>query len=448
MTAPTGFKIGNTHFEENDIGFELSERTTAGGLVGALTILDTDDPDQASYTYALVDENGHEVADAVYAITRGEDGLSSLVVREGVTLDYETQAHLSRDLWIRASDGTDTVAFKVTMNIINVNEAPTDIVVTGGTVAEDAAVGTEVASVTAVDPDAGEILTYTLVTDASGVTEAVNTPFAIDSATGSIKLAGSLNITEATAQTLWVKVTDSGSPSLSCVEQITITITNSEEVKNGSSRNDRLTGTTDSDIINGGAGNDKLYGLAGDDILYGGTGNDTLVGGDGKDVLSGGSGKDKLYGGDGQDVFVFNTPVKKGHFDHIEDFKSEDTIQISLAALKAFKVKGLKTSDILSKKGADDDKGKPDDKGGRPDKNSTKSVGFDKVFTKGQKLQKKFFDIGTRRDDADGSNDYIYYNKKSGIVYLDVDGSGSAKGIEILKVKPGTTLNASDFLFI
>ena len=87
-----------------------------------------------------------------------------------------------------------------------------------------------------------------------------------------------------------------------------------------------LIGTADDDIIIGLGGNDKIYGLGGNDTLNGGTG------------------KDKLYGGAGQDTFVFDTPVKKGHFDHIEDFKaSDDTIQISLAALKAFKVKGPKT---------------------------------------------------------------------------------------------------------
>jgi hypothetical protein len=118
-------------------------------------------------------------------------------------------------------------------------------------------------------------------------------------------------------------------------------------------------------------------------------------------------------------------------------------------------VKGHKISDVQSKKGADDkgkpdDKGgKPDDKGGKPDKSSTKSVGLDKIFMKDQKLQKKFFNVGTKLNDTpDGSNDYIFYNKKSGIVYLDVDGSGKGKGIEVLKVKPGTTLIADDFLFI
>ena len=139
---------------------------------------------------------------------------------------------------------------------------------------------------------------------------------------------------------------------------------------------------------------------------------------------------------------MFDTPVKKGHFDHIEDFKaSDDTIQISLAALKAFKVKGPKASDVISKKGADD--------GGKPDKNSNKSVGFDKIFKKGQKLEKKFFNVGTKLNDTpDGSNDYVFYNKKNGFVYLDIDGSGKGKGIEILKLKPGTMLSADDFLFI
>ncbi|MFL5136454.1 MAG: hypothetical protein ACJ8C6_18090, partial [Microvirga sp.] len=61
------------------------------------------------------------------------------------------------------------------------------------------------------------------------------------------------------------------------------------------------------------------------------------------------------------------------------------------------------------------------------------------------KLEKKFFTVGTASNDG---NDYVVYTKKSGTVYLDVDGSGSAKPIEILKLKPGTTLSFNDFLFI
>jgi hypothetical protein len=295
-----------------------------------------------------------------------------------------------------------------------------DILVTGGTIAEDAAIDTPVADLSAADQDRGETFTYSLV-DANGAAY-TDTYFMIDGS--SIKLKAGLDNAQVGPYTLSVKVTDSGG--LSYTEQVTITVTNSAETKTGTNKNDRLIGTADDDILNGLDGNDTIYGRAGND------------------TINGGSGKDKLYGEAGQDTFVFDTAVKKGHFDQIMDFKpSDDTIQISLAALKAFKVKGPKTSDVLSKKGADDDKGKPDDKGG------SKSVGFDKLFVKGQKLQKKFFNVGTKLNDTpDGSNDYIFYNKKNGFVYLDVDGSGKGKGIEILKMKPGTTLTADDFLFI
>jgi hypothetical protein len=335
-------------------------------------------------------------------------------------LNFEVDASL--DLTITATGVTPA---EVTVDITDVDEAPTDIVVAGGTVAESATVGTVVASLTAVDPDAADqsaTFTYSLV-DAQG-NATTSAFFTVEGA--SIKLNAGLDNAQVGPHTLYVKVADPQNASLSHIEQVTITVTNSAETATGTNKNDRLDGTADDDILNGLAGNDKIYGLGGND------------------TINGGLGKDMLYGGDGQDTFVFDTAVKKGHFDQIMDFKpSDDTIQISLAALKAFKVKGPKTSDVLSKKGADDDKGKPDDKGG------SKSVGFDKLFVKGQKLQKKFFNVGTKLNDTpDGSNDYIFYNKKNGFVYLDVDGSGKGKGIEILKVKPGTTLTADDFLFI
>ncbi|MFC1455234.1 calcium-binding protein [Microvirga arabica] len=285
-----------------------------------------------------------------------------------------------------------------TVNVIDVNEAPTDIIVTGGTISEATSMGTVVATLATVDPDAadqGATFTYSLV-DAQG--NAATSPFFTVEG-NSIKLSASLD-DQVGPQILYVKVADPQDSSLFRIEQVTITVTNSPEAKTGTNKNDRLVGTADMDILNGLGGNDTIFGLAGNDII------------------NGGAGKDKLYGGDGQDTFVFDTAVKKGHFDQIMDFKaSDDTIQISLAALKAFKVKGPKVSDVQAKKGSDD-KGKPDDKGGgRPDKGSKKSVGFDKIFKKGEKLEKKFFNVGTKLNDTpDGSNDYVFYNKKNGFV--------------------------------
>ena len=49
--------------------------------------------------------------------------------------------------------------------VTDTNEAPTDITVAGGSVAENAAAGTVVATLGATDPDAGSTFTYTLSSD-------------------------------------------------------------------------------------------------------------------------------------------------------------------------------------------------------------------------------------------------------------------------------------------
>ncbi|WP_262296881.1 calcium-binding protein [Microvirga sesbaniae] len=216
--------------------------------------------------------------------------------------------------------------------------------------------------------------------------------------------------------TLSIAATSTSTVTPTTVETVSVTVnvTNGAEIVTGTTGNDnKLYGSADADIINGLSGNDRLKGFAGDD------------------TLNGGAGKDFLFGGDGADTFVFDAPFKKGHFDHIEDFKSgQDKIVFDLDALKTFKVKASK-SDVLDFA-----------KKGKPDKKS--SVGLDKVFKEG-KLEKKFFTVGTASKDG---NDYVVYSKKSATVSLDVDGSGGAKPIEILKLKPGAALAFGDILFI
>ena len=47
---------------------------------------------------------------------------------------------------------------------MDVNEAPTDITLSNGTIAENSAVDTEVGTLTSTDPDAGDSFSYALVT--------------------------------------------------------------------------------------------------------------------------------------------------------------------------------------------------------------------------------------------------------------------------------------------
>lgn len=383
----------------------VSEHPEVGTVIGTLSV--EGGKNNETFTFTLTDS-----LDERFEIKLNETtGLYELVVKtaDGDLFDFDSGLK-SFDISITAvsnapGDPTDVTPADFTVNVVD-NVAPTDIALSNVSIVEKAVAGTEVGTLSAIDPNLDDSFTFTLTNDAEGRFEIVAGKLVV-------KDGSKLDYLTASSHQIDVEVTDADGNTFE--KTLTINVTDAFDFLTGNSKNNTIVGNKGAEVIKGLAGNDRLYGMGGDD------------------VLNGGSGKDYLVGGAGKDTFVFDSPVKKGHFDHIADFVSaDDTIQISLSALKAFKVKGPKKNDLISKKASD----------------TKKSVGFDKIFKKGHKLEKKFFDIGTKDNDADGTNDYVYYNKKNGKVYLDVDGSGKQKGIEILKLKPGTALSADDFLFI
>jgi VCBS repeat-containing protein len=127
------------------------------------------------------------------------------------------------DVTVQVSDGqggTDTQALAVT--VANVNEAPTDLALSANTVAENAANGTVVGTVSGTDSDTGDTRTYSLTDNAGG-------RFAINSSTGQITVANRslLNYESATSHNLTVRVTDSGG--LTYDETFTINVTDFNE---------------------------------------------------------------------------------------------------------------------------------------------------------------------------------------------------------------------------
>jgi hypothetical protein len=99
------------------------------------------------------------------------------------------------------SHAADTAALTVT----SVNDTPTDLSLSANTVAENAANGTVVGTVSGSDPDSGDTKTYSLTDNAGG-------RFAINSGTGVITVAdgSQLSYEAATSHSVTVRVTDAG----------------------------------------------------------------------------------------------------------------------------------------------------------------------------------------------------------------------------------------------
>ncbi|MBO1906934.1 hypothetical protein KHP60_17005 [Microvirga sp. 3-52] len=137
-------------------------------------------------------------------------------------------------------------------------------------------------------------------------------------------------------------------------------------------------------------------------VLRGGRKADILAGGDGDDHLNGGLGKDRMTGGEGDDVFAFTTRLGKANVDRILDFSSsEDAIHLS--------------SKIFGR------------------------------LAKGA-LSEEAFHIGAKAAEAD---DRIIFNKRTGALSYDADGSGTQYGaIKFAQLKAKTELTADDFFIV
>ncbi len=144
------------------------------------------------------------------------------------------------------------------------------------------------------------------------------------------------------------------------------------------------------------------------EIIQGTSGGNILRGGPERDVLSGGKGKDVLTGGKGKDAFVFDTKPAKSNVDRITDFNpKDDSIRLGKDVFKKF----------------------------------TKKSSLEKPA----KLSKCFFEFA---DKADDRTDYILYNKKTGRLYYDADGSGSKDPVQFAQLKKGLKMTYKDFYVI
>ncbi|MBM6579863.1 calcium-binding protein [Microvirga sp. BT689] len=153
--------------------------------------------------------------------------------------------------------------------------------------------------------------------------------------------------------------------------------------------------------VAGGSGADRLTGDGLANALVGNGGKDQLSGGDGDDTLTGGADDDILTGGAGRDVFVFDAAR----------LKNVDTIKGYVVADDAIHLQ----NGIYTKIGAP-------------------GALAAKAFWSGKK--------------AHDSSDRVIYDKATGALYYDADGTGSALQVKIGQLAKNLKMSAAEFFVI
>ncbi|WP_442507382.1 beta strand repeat-containing protein [Novipirellula sp. SH528] len=187
----------------------IGEDAVSGSTVGTFTSTDVDASD--THTYSLVTGTGDD-DNASFTI----DGNS---LKTATTLDFSTQSSYS--VLVRSTDVgglTFDQTFTITVTEVTPNVAPTAIALSENAIAEDAAVGTEVGTLSSADANVGDSHTYSLE---AGTGDDDNASFTIDG--NSLKTATTLVFSNQSSYSVLVRSTDAGG--LTFDQTFTITVT-------------------------------------------------------------------------------------------------------------------------------------------------------------------------------------------------------------------------------
>jgi hypothetical protein len=212
-SAPTDIDLSNASINEN----------VAGGVIGTLSTVDPDQGNTHSYT---VSDNRFEVVDG------------QLKLKSGVGLNYEAAGSVA--LKITTTDqGGLSYSENFTIAVKNVNEAPTDISISGLSVSENAS-GAVIGKLSSTDPDAGDKHTYSV---SDGRFEVVD---------GQLKLKSGVSLDYETQSSVQLKITTTDQGGLGYSENFTISVKDVDETPANSAPTDiTLSGATIVEHVSG-----------------------------------------------------------------------------------------------------------------------------------------------------------------------------------------------------
>ncbi|MEB3831704.1 cadherin domain-containing protein [Phormidium sp. CCY1219] len=202
-TAPENILLSNS---------SIAEKSSDGTPIATLATTDADSED--THTYRLIDDAGGS-----FALEENQ-----LIVANGALLDFETnQTH---SITVQTTDSAgNTFEKSFTMSVTEVketipNRAPTDIVLSKASIAENSSEGTAIGTLTTTDPDAGDTHSYLLVDSASG-------RFAIAGDQLTVANSEALDFETATSDRIVVRTTDAAGDTFT--KTLTVAVENANE---------------------------------------------------------------------------------------------------------------------------------------------------------------------------------------------------------------------------
>ena len=204
--------------DQNDVPTDISlnpssipENNLPGSIVGTLRTTDEDTAD--NHTYFLV--NGFGSTDNSLFTIDGPD------LRVNNTLDFETKSSYS--IRVRTSDPQGASFEKViNVQVINLNESPTDVLLSSNALNENLATGTTVGVLSTIDQDLGDTFVYSVVPQAGS-----NDHTAFTTVGSSLRTTRPLNFEEQSVYNIVIRSTDTGGNTIS--KPFTIFVNNLEE---------------------------------------------------------------------------------------------------------------------------------------------------------------------------------------------------------------------------
>ncbi len=199
--APHGLVLSNNSIKEN---------SCTNKKLGTFS---TTDPDRGqTFTYSLTPGTGSSDNNCF--------SMKDNILFVQSTFDYETKSMYT--IRIRtADDGIGNLWFEdtFTINVINVNEAPKDLILSTKEIKENAGKNAEIGELFVTDPDTGQICTYTLE---KGMGNSDNQHFIIDN--NRLLAKKSFNYEKKNTYSIHMRATDNGEGNLSCENSFSIAV--------------------------------------------------------------------------------------------------------------------------------------------------------------------------------------------------------------------------------